>query len=163
MNCAELRLKDPRRVSHAACGTTARAAENLKCFCRGIEERGGARERVCTREGYIEELNYYSLSTSIPTPRPKLPSRIFHLSSGSYQALTARRCGGNSSRYRMTYFRLSGFSIRRDAIEAYDRTTPCPVLDWVPHQPRRRPTTRTGAFGATRGGRLVVGYHPAAS
>lgn len=110
MNCAEPRLKDSRRVSRGGCCAPARAARNVKCFCRGIGERGVARVRGCAREGYIEELNYYSLINIYPhQPRPKLPSRIFHLSSGSYHAESAAEARGNSREPKQTFFRLSGF------------------------------------------------------
>lgn len=82
--------------------------------------------------------------------------------SGSPLREDSAECSGNSRGWRMTFLRLSGFSIRRDAIETYDRTTPCPVWIGCLTKPGG-PMTRTGALGATRGGRLVVGYHPAAS
>lgn len=82
MNCAEPRLKDSRRVSRGGCCAPARAARNVKCFCRGIGERGGARVRVRAREGYIEELNYYSLINIYPHH----PDRSWPVESFIFQA-----------------------------------------------------------------------------
>lgn len=83
MNCAERRLKDSRRVSRGGYGAPARAARNVKCFCRGIGERGGARVRGRAREGYIEELNYYSLINIYPhDPDRSCPVESFIVQAG---------------------------------------------------------------------------------